>query len=76
MQGVSCPANVGLTAEEALDICYWAGRNPAVALVDISEYNPKIEDYRTGRLVANMFYYFLLGRSQLPSPPSCTTPGQ
>lgn len=60
--GVSCPATVGLTAEEALDICYWAGKTPEVSLVDISEYNPAIESYRTGRLVANMFYYFLLGR--------------
>jgi formiminoglutamase len=32
-----------------------------VALFDLSEYNPDIEDYRTGRLVANMFYYFCAG---------------
>ena len=52
-----------MTAEEALDICYWAGTNPDVSLVDVSEFNPLIEDYRTARLVANMFYYFLLGRA-------------
>ena len=62
-QGVSCPGTVGLTAEEACDICFLAGTSPNVALVDLSEFNPLVEDYRTGRLVANMFYYFLLGRA-------------
>jgi formiminoglutamase len=32
-----------------------------VALFDLSEFNPDIEDYRTGRLVANMFYHFCAG---------------
>ena len=29
--------------------------------IDINEYNPFVEDWRTGRLVATMFYYFVLG---------------
>lgn len=62
-KGVSCPATIGLTAEEALDICFWAGREQKVKLFDLSEYNPTAELYRTGRLVANMFYFFLLGRA-------------
>ncbi|KAL6065220.1 Arginase [Balamuthia mandrillaris] len=59
--GVSCPATIGLSAEDALEICFAAGKDPRVALFDLSEYNPQIEDYRTGRLVANMFYFFALG---------------
>eukprot|EP00002_Diphylleia_rotans_P011807 TRINITY_DN2322_c0_g1_i3.p1 TRINITY_DN2322_c0_g1~~TRINITY_DN2322_c0_g1_i3.p1 ORF type:complete len:253 (-),score=63.98 TRINITY_DN2322_c0_g1_i3:29-787(-) len=61
--GVSCPATIGLSAEEALEICFEAGRSPKVRLFDLSEFNPTIEDYRTGRLVVFMFYYFLLGLS-------------
>jgi formiminoglutamase len=59
--GVSCPGTVGLTAHEALQICELAGSNPSVQLMDLSEFNPQIEAYRTGRLVANMFYYFAMG---------------
>jgi formiminoglutamase len=62
--GVSCVASVGLSAREALDICYEAGRCPRVTLLDISELNPTAEEHRTARLVANMIYYFSLGVSQ------------
>jgi len=62
--GVSCPATIGLSAQEALDICFCAGQCKKVKLFDVSEFNPKIEDYRTGRLVANMFYFFVMGFSQ------------
>lgn len=59
--GVSCPANIGLSAQEACLIAYQAGKNKNVKLMDISEYNPKVEDYVTGRLVVMLFYYFLMG---------------
>lgn len=59
--GVSCPAMIGLSAQEALDIARVAGANPAVRLFDVSEFNPDVEEYRTGRLVGFLFYYFLLG---------------
>lgn len=59
--GVSCSSPEGLSAQEAISIMHIAGRNPRVQLVDISEYNPKIEEYRTGRLVAAMFHSFLAG---------------
>ena len=32
--------------------------------MDLSEFNPRVDAYRTGRLVANMFYYFTLGVAQ------------
>jgi hypothetical protein len=54
---------VGLTAQEAFDICFEAGKNPKVKMFDLSEYNPKIEEYRTGKLVSFMFYYFAMGLS-------------
>jgi len=62
--GVSAPAAVGLTADEALQICFEAGKNPKVKLFDASEFNPEIEAYRTGRLLCLMFYFFLMGYSQ------------
>ena len=59
--GVSCPAGVGLTAEDACRICFVAGADPRVDLIDISELNPVVEDFRSPRLAVLMFYYVLLG---------------
>lgn len=64
--GVSAPGTIGLTAQEALNICYLSGLSPRVKLVDVSEYNPTAEEFRTGRLLVLMFYYFLLGYAQRP----------
>lgn len=66
--GVSAPGSIGLSAQEALNICFLAGKSPKVMLVDVSEYNPSVESFRTGRLVALMLYYFLLGFSQRHVP--------
>jgi formiminoglutamase len=55
----------GLKSEEAVEICYLSGLlTEKVVAFDISEYNPFVEDWRTGRLVASMFYYFTLGLSK------------
>ena len=59
--GVSCPGILGLSAQDAVSIAYRSGCHPSVSLFDLSEYNPAIEDERTGRLAAAMFYYFCLG---------------
>ncbi|MEE9240648.1 MAG: formimidoylglutamase, partial [bacterium] len=59
--GVSCPGVLGLSAEDAVAIARHAGAHPAVALFDLSEYNPLIEEELTGRLAAAIFYYFCLG---------------
>lgn len=60
--GVSCPSvDGGLTSEEALEIMLICGKDHRIQLVDLSEYNPPVEEYRTGRLVANMIYYFAMG---------------
>eukprot|EP00760_Papus_ankaliazontas_P038581 PhM_4_TR9197/c0_g1_i1/m.16020/K01468/hutI, AMDHD1; imidazolonepropionase len=59
--GVSCPANVGLTAEDAVEMCYLAGKDRRVCLMDVSELNPLVEDYRTPRLVVQMIVHFLMG---------------
>ena len=59
--GVSCPSPIGLTGHEALEMCAIAGKNNNVKMMDVSEFNPKIESYRTARLVATMFYFFALG---------------
>lgn len=62
--GVSCPSvDGGLTAEEAIEIAFLAGTCGKVEIMDMSEYNPSVEEYRTGRLLANIFYYFCLGCS-------------
>ncbi|GJL79073.1 MAG: arginase [Nitrospinaceae bacterium] len=59
--GVSCPGILGLNAEDAISIAFCSGSHSAVSLFDLSEYNPLIEDERTGRLAAALFYYFCLG---------------
>ena len=59
--GVSCPGTIGLTAAEALDICFVAGSHPRVRLFDLSEFNPAVDSYRTGRLVTNMWLWFCMG---------------
>ncbi len=59
--GVSCPSPMGLTARDAIEIALVAGSNPKVQLFDLSEYNPLIEEERTGRLAVNIFYHFCLG---------------
>ena len=60
---VSASAAVGLTAQQACDIAFHVGQSFQVKLVDLSEYNPVIEEYRTGKLVTQIFYHFLLGRA-------------
>ncbi|VDP89915.1 unnamed protein product [Echinostoma caproni] len=64
--GVSCPSPIGLTASEALGLCYEAGKCPMVDLMDLSEFNPRIESSQTGRLLINMIYHFLLGYAERP----------
>ena len=64
--GVSCPSPIGFFSDDAMLMCYHAGLHPRVRMMDFSEMNPLIEDYRTGRLVANMFYYFCMGYSNRP----------
>jgi len=64
--GVSCPGITGLTALEACRIAFVAGACPKVTLFDMSEFNPAVEDYRTGKVVSNIFYHFLLGRACPP----------
>lgn len=59
--GVSCPGILGLNAGEAVSIAYQAGIHPLVSLFDLSEYNPVIEEERTGKLAAAIFYNFCLG---------------
>ncbi len=59
--GVSCPGVMGLCAREAVDLAFIAGRHSQVALFDLSEYNPLIEDERPGRLAVAMYYHFCLG---------------
>ena len=62
--GVSCPSPLGLTASEGLEICRQSGKDPRVKMFDLSEFNPEVEDYRTAKLIVNMFYYFCLGLCQ------------
>ncbi|KAI3636418.1 hypothetical protein MIR68_005770 [Amoeboaphelidium protococcarum] len=62
--GVSCSSPDGLSAEEAIMMCKQAGGDGRVRLIDFSEYNPTIEEYRTGRLLAIMVHAFLCGLTQ------------
>ena len=59
--GVSCPSTRGLSSEDALDICFRAGKCSRVVGLDISEFNPSIENNITPRLICQMIYYFIMG---------------
>jgi arginase family enzyme len=60
---VGTKSKYGLSAQEMLEIMFQSGRNSKIKSVDISDYAPVIEDYRTGILISNMFYYFAMGFS-------------
>ena len=46
--GVSAPSVVGGLSElEALELCYIAGMNDKVRIIDFSEFNPAVEFLRT-----------------------------
>ena len=63
--GVCTPSvSGGLSSEEAVEIALLAGVCPNVKVVDISEFSPAIEDFRTGRLVSSLIYYLMLGRAK------------
>nr|2A0M_A Chain A, Arginase Superfamily Protein [Trypanosoma cruzi] len=68
MPGVSCPAAVGLSAQEAFDMCFLAGKTPTVMMMDMSELNPLVEEYRSPRVAVYMFYHFVLGFATRPKP--------
>ena len=61
--GVSSPSSIGLSSAQACQLAFIAGQSLQVKLFDLSEFNPVVEDYRTGKLVALIFYNFLLGRA-------------
>ena len=58
----------GFTISEATKLFYEAGLQLGgaglLASVDVCEYNPCVEDWRTGRQIAAFFYYFALGLSK------------
>ena len=62
--GVSCPATVGLSSDQACQLAFLAGQSSRVKLFDLSEFNPIVEQYRTGKLVSLIFYHFLLGKAK------------
>lgn len=53
---------LGLTAEEAVEIMLMAGQDKRIKSLDVCDYNPTVEDYRTGYLLGNMIYYYLMGQ--------------
>lgn len=60
--GVSNPCvNGGLSSEEIIEIMRYLGSNKKVGGLDITDYNPRFEDYRTGFLLGYILYYFNLG---------------
>jgi formiminoglutamase len=59
--GVVNSSSIGFSVEEMLELCFAAGADPNVVAFDVSEFNPDVEELRTGKLIADMFYYFVLG---------------
>ena len=68
-----CSSTVGLTAQEILGMSMLAGANPNTCVMDLSEYNADMEEHRTGHLTADIFYHFLLGIAQRPTPANKTS---
>jgi len=58
----------GISTEDAVEMVYQAGlrlgQAGILASVDLSEYNPYVEDQQTGRFAATLFYYLTLGLSK------------
>jgi formiminoglutamase len=44
-------------------MAFQAGKHKKVVGLDITEYCPGMEDYRTGILISNIIYYFIMGYS-------------
>jgi len=66
--GVSAPSVVGgLTYEEAIELAYLAGRCRKVKLMDMSEFNPAVENKKTPQLLQDLFYNFVKGVSERSS---------
>jgi formiminoglutamase len=64
IMGVSTRCSQGIKTDEVIEILKIAGfYSNKISAIDICDYNPFIEDWCTGRLVASMFYYFVLGLS-------------
>ncbi len=63
---MTSPLSVGgVRAEELLKIGRQAGRLGAkLKMVDVSEYNPMSEDFRTGKLATTLFYFVATGLSE------------
>lgn len=51
----------GFSSEEIFEIILQAGKERKVTSVDVTEYNHKVEDWITGKIVANLFYYYAMG---------------
>ena len=58
--------NGGISAEDACQVLYDCGHKLSNLLLSVSvlDYNPRVEDQVTGRLMVSLFYYFVLGLSQ------------
>ena len=64
--GVSLPSVIGgLTDEESIEILRASASSPKVKIIDISEYNPAVENKRSGKLVARLIYEFALEFSKV-----------
>ncbi len=62
--GVSAPTPTGLTAEEILECAYLAGTEEKTAMIDVCEFNPKVDvDGHTAKLAAMIIANFLAGIS-------------
>lgn len=53
----------GLTAEEACQICWYAGQNEKLSSIGFYEYNPRWDDEhnKTATVIATMIWYFVEG---------------
>lgn len=63
--GVSLPSVIGgLNDIEAIDIFYLSGRCKKVISINLIGYNPAVENLKTKKFVAILYYYFCKGVSE------------
>ena len=59
--GASAPNTVGFHVEEILSVAHACGTDPNVCMLDLSEFNPDVEELVSANVIGQIIYNFILG---------------
>ena len=48
-----------------IEILFEAGKSQEIKSIDFTDYNPSIEDFRSGLLLGNLIYHYILVKYKL-----------